>query len=231
MSQFIKNLTNNFQSFFNLFLESNCPLCERPTPQILCLSCTKQLYQSQISNPSQFWHKPVRVFGWGKYGGTLKRAIFATKYDHQPQLAKPLGNLLGEAWLTNPPSLERQITVIPIPMHPEKLKQRGYNQAELIAKTFCSTTGLKLNSTALARVKTTIAQHKLTTDQREKNLHNAFLLKKDLNQLLGSSILLLDDIYTSGATAKSAILALRKHKINVLGIVTVAIAGKSVLKL
>lgn len=230
INNFRNNFNNNLKSLLNIFLESNCPLCEGPTSEIICPGCTKKLYQSQISEPSKLWQEPFRVFGWGKYGGVLKRAIFATKYNNQPQLAKPLGYLLGEAWLKETPINHRQITVIPIPMHSSKEKQRGYNQAALIAKSFCEITGLKLNLTTLERSRSTEAQYGLNANQREKNLHNAFQIKGNPDELLKSSVLLLDDIYTTGATAKSAMLTLRKHKINVLGLVAVAIAlkGKSV---
>ncbi len=55
------------------------------------------------------WQEPVPVFGWGVYGGSLKRAIAAMKYENQPQIARPLGQWLGEAWLLNSPKC-RQTT-------------------------------------------------------------------------------------------------------------------------
>jgi predicted amidophosphoribosyltransferase len=72
-----------------LFLKSNCPLCDRPTPVELCEYCQRQLLGCQLKNPSHFWQEELPVFVWGNYTGVLKRAIAALKYENQPQLAVP----------------------------------------------------------------------------------------------------------------------------------------------
>ncbi len=223
----MQTFKNHLKTLLNSFLESNCPLCERSNSNVLCNYCVKQLDKCQIPNPNSLWQNPLPVFAWGRYGGVLKRAIAAMKYDNHPEIASILGQLLGEAWLLNAPSPEHKPIVVPIPLHPHKQKQRGFNQAALIAKSFCETTGLKLKSKGLERVRETEAQHSLSSSDRSKNLATAFSVGRDLYKPPLQPVLLLDDIYTTGATAKSAIQVLHESQITVLGIATSAAALKS----
>ncbi len=211
------------KGLLNLFLKSNCPLCQRPTSKEFCEDCQRQLQRCQMSNPNQFWQGQLPVFAWGGYGGAMKRAIAALKYENHPQLARPLGHWLAQAWLSSPVSPEIKLTVVPIPMHPSKVSKRGYNQAELLAESFCDFTGYPMRSHILERVRETEAQFSLSGTEREKNLAGAFAVGKDfLRSRPSTPVLLLDDIYTTGATAKSAAQTLAQHGIRVYGLVAVA---------
>jgi ComF family protein len=211
------------KGFLDLFLQSNCPLCQRATCGVFCENCTRQLQKCHHPQPQALWKPPIPVFSWGVYGGVIKRAIAVMKYDHQPQIARPLGQWLGETWLSHSLHQNQQILVVPIPMHASKQKQRGYNQAALIAQSFCQTTGLKLKLNGLMRVRETQAQFGLSVSDREKNLAEAFAIGADFPKIhQNASILLVDDIYTTGATAKSAVQTLRKSGITVLGLAAVA---------
>ena len=220
--------TGLVKSFLNLFLKSNCPLCQRPAAGEFCPYCHKQLQRCQLSDPGRFWHSQQRVFVWGEYGGALKRAIAALKYDGNPQLAKPLGGWLAEAWLSFPELAIDNLTVVPIPLHQEKLKERGFNQAELLAESFCELTGLPLQRHGLERVKNTQALFALTPQQRQAEMKNALSLGKDFRRRLPRDrVLLVDDIYTSGTTVKSAIQILKLSGISVYGTVALATPNKS----
>ncbi|MBD6615652.1 ComF family protein [Komarekiella sp. 'clone 1'] len=218
--------TKNFTGLLNLFLQSHCPLCQRATSQEFCQNCTKQLQNCHHKNPSFLWREPVPVFGWGMYGGSLKRAIAVMKYENQPQIARPLGQWLAEAWLLNLPKGYQRPVVVPIPLHATKQKQRNYNQAALIAQSFCQTTGLKLKLNYLVRVRETEAQFGLSASEREKNLTEAFAVGQEFRRLSDVPVLLVDDIYTTGATARSAVQTLRQCGIVVLGLAAVATAVK-----
>jgi ComF family protein len=219
--------TKHFKSFLNLFIQSNCPLCQRPTKSEFCPSCIKQLQKCQLNDPCVLWKEKTPVFAWGAYGGILKRAIAVMKYNDCPEIARPLGYWLGEAWLENLPSAEKKIAVVPIPLHPSKLQSRGFNQAALIAESFCEITGLQLRANGLQRVRETEAQYSLSLTQRENNLVEAFAIGKDLLRKPHNSILLIDDIYTTGATARSAIMTFAKMDISVIGLATCAGGIKS----
>ena len=219
--------TGLVKSFLNLFLKSNCPLCQRPAAGEFCPYCHKQLQRCQLTDPGRFWHSEQRVFVWGEYGGALKRAIAALKYDGNPQLAKPLGGWLAEAWLSFPELAIDNLTVVPIPLHQEKLKERGFNQAELLAESFCELTGLPLQRHGLERVKNTQALFALTPQQRQAEMKNALSLGKDFRRRLPRDrVLLVDDIYTSGTTVKSAIKILKMSGISVYGTVALATPNK-----
>lgn len=212
-----------------LFLKSNCPLCDRPTDAELCEFCQRQLQRCQLSHPTHFWKGELPVFVWGSYSGALKRAIAALKYDNQPQLARPLGHWLAQSWLNSAAATRaKKLTVIPIPLHAAKLKQRGYNQAELIAESFCQITGYKQHPQGLERVRQTEAQFGLSVQAREQNLTDAFVMgKRFYKHPPHSPVLLVDDIYTTGATVRAAVKSLRQQGIDVYGVVAIATSASN----
>ncbi|HAA30312.1 MAG TPA: ComF family protein [Cyanobacteria bacterium UBA8553] len=213
---------------FALFLKSNCPLCDRPTEIEVCEYCQRQLLRCQRRNPSKFWQGQLPVFIWGNYDGILKQAIAALKYHNQPQLAHLLGHYLGQAWIkSHKATRSEKLTVVPIPLHHTKLQQRGYNQAELIAQSFCEITRYKQQPLGLERIRATEAQFGLSVQEREQNLADAFVIGKNFNrQLTPSPVLFVDDIYTSGATVRSAAETLRRQGIQVYGVVAIATSSQ-----
>ncbi len=217
-----------WKSLLSLFLQDKCPLCQRNAKRIFCLDCQRQLEQCQFENKKRFWQGELPLFVWGKYDGTLKRAIASLKYDNNPQIGELMGFWLGKSWL-DALLLQKypKIIVIPIPMHPQKLKERGFNQAELIARTFCHFTGYPLNNKGLIRVKKTEALFSLKPQERKEQLNQAFALTKylSLKDKL-TPILLLDDIYTTGTTAQEAKKNLENRGFKVLGIAAIASSRK-----
>ncbi|MEB3359542.1 MAG: ComF family protein [Synechococcales bacterium] len=211
------------QSWLNLVFEAQCPLCQRSTAQVLCQDCDRQIQDCRLPKPAQHWGNDVPLFAWGRYGGSLKRAIAALKYHHTPQLGHPMGLWMADAWRRSPVAKERSLLVVPIPMYAEKQRQRGYNQAILLAQGFCNGTGLPLAVEGLVRVRQTEAQFGLSSDERERNLADAFQVSPSLSRRSRRrAVLLLDDIYTTGATVRSAIGELRRQSIPLYGVVTLA---------
>jgi ComF family protein len=207
---------------FNLFLQSPCPLCQRPTSGEFCSTCHDHLQQAQLADSGQLWASQA-LFAWGDYGGNLKQTIALLKYANAPHLARPLGQWLAQAWLASGLEPRRSFTIVPIPLHPDKQQKRGYNQAELIARSFCQFTGYRLQNQGLERIRSTEAQFNLSATQREQNLHQAFQVgQKCRDRLPSHPIILLDDIYTTGATARAAIQVLRRQGVSVRGMITVA---------
>ena len=215
-----------FQNLLSLFLKSHCPLCQRTTSRELCPYCIKQIQSCHKQNPAFLWKQPLPIFVWGNYGGAVKRAIAALKYENEPQIGYLLGAWLGESWLLHSPQPQQQPLIVPIPMHPKKQKQRGFNQAALIAAGFCNVTGCKLKVNGLERIKETEALFNLSPVQRQESLENAFGLGKDFRRHPNTQILLVDDIYTTGATVKAAVKTLEQHQITVLGVAAVATTNK-----
>ena len=213
-----------FKSFLSFFLESNCPLCDRSSEEVICTYCEEQLQECRFPNPSKFWYQDLPLFVWGSYDSNLRQAIKALKYNNQPQLAEPMGKWMGKAWLNSSVGLKNhQVIVVPIPSHPRKMAERGFNQAELIARSFCGFTGFSLQPSGLVRVKETEAMFSLNAQQRQENVADAFALGKSWQkQSPRLPILLLDDIYTTGATIKAAAQTLQKNGIKVVGAITLA---------
>lgn len=214
------------QPLLKLFLETRCPLCQRSTPGEVCPDCEHRLQRCRLDDPAQLWIPPLPIFAWGAYQGALKRAIACLKYENIPALARPLGHWMGDAWLKSPksPALNQQrLLVVPIPMYADKQAKRGYNQAELLAESFCEVTGLPLRSQGLMRIRDTQPQFGLSVTEREQNVSGSIRLGKDLSRRSPKlPVLLVDDIFTTGATARAAIAALRHHHIKVQGMITLA---------
>jgi len=180
-----------------------------------------------LPNPAGLWQGQLPVFAWGVYGSTLKRAIAALKYENQPQLARPLGRWLARSWLSSQ-LINTGLIVVPIPLYTSRQEERGYNQAALLAKSFCDTTGLRLQRMGLQRIRPTEAQFRISADAREKNLAMAFGLGSEFrSNRPNSPVLLLDDVYTTGATARAAAQILRQSGIQVYGLATISISRKS----
>lgn len=220
----------------NLFLSSPCPLCQRLGQPLLCQDCQQQLQDCRSPATNVGFSAPgesasaTQIVRWARYEGLIKRAIAQLKYHNTPALAYPLGEGLAQAWLQsqqvshqNPFRPSIRPWVIPVPMHPEKQRQRGFNQAELIARSFCRHTGLPLLAQGLQRVQATQAQFELSPAERHRNVAQAFaigpVLQKKRNR---RPVLLLDDIYTTGATVGAIAQVLAAAQIPVAGVVVVA---------
>lgn len=217
-------LNRVLKSFLSLFLQSSCPLCQRATETELCRYCQAQLVSYQWPNPSQAWQGDLPRFIWGQYDGKLKQAIAAFKYNHHPELGEFFGYALGESWLNSPISKTLpSLTLVPIPLHPRKLKERGFNQADRIAQGFSQITRYPLIAQGLIRVKDTAPLFDLNPEQRQATLHQALRVGNALKQLRSRRpILLVDDIYTTGATARESHKVLLAQGFTVVGIVAIA---------
>lgn len=216
------------QSLLSLFLAARCPLCDRPSNNLLCRYCQNQLHECELENPLELWQGDLPVFVWGNYEGVLKRAIAALKYANKPEIGEILGQLLAQSWLNNLPATPEKLVVIPIPLHSDKLHQRGYNQAAIIARAFAQINRFSYQERGLIRIRNTKAQFGLSISQRTENLANAFSVGKQLSPNLRSrAVLLIDDIYTTGATARAASETLRQSGATVCGLAAIATPKKA----
>ncbi|MGG6296105.1 ComF family protein [Leptolyngbya sp. AN02str] len=216
-----------FQPILNLVVSGRCALCKRTAAIAFCQDCERQLHQCQLDAPHACWQGELPMLAWGRYEGTLKRAIATLKYENHPELAQPLGRLAASPWQRVPKqtgaAARRKLLVVPIPIHAEKRQQRGFNQAELLAAAFCRATGLPLATQGLQRIKATTAQFGLSVSAREHNMTGAFAVGPTFKRpMRNTEILLFDDIYTTGSTARAAATTLRQEGLTVAGIVAIA---------
>lgn len=218
------------QALLDLFLTRSCLLCERTTPQVICPTCKRQIRQSRLATPLDSSHPGLPVLSWGRYEDTLRQIIRQLKYSGHPELANWLGLELGQTWQRHQSTTAtrslRPVVLIPIPLHPTKLKQRGFNQAERLAQGMGRVVQARVLGEGLLRVQATQAQHSLSREERQANLAHAFQVNPTyLTTLRPKTVWLVDDIFTTGATAQAAAQTLRQSGISVAGICTVARAG------
>jgi ComF family protein len=140
----------------------------------------------------------------------MRQAIHALKYDRLHAVARPLGQLLAEAIAKLAGEAPAEMLVIPVPLHRSKYAERGFNQARALAGEALRVLRqshpewrLTLAASTLMRQRATESQAGLTPRQRRLNLRGAFSLS-DPGQVAGRDVLLIDDILTTGATARAA---------------------------
>ena len=111
--------------------------------------------------------------------------------------------------------------IIPVPLHKKRYKERGFNQAALMAKELAELKEIKFENTALIKIKNTIPQTSLMAGPRASNVKGAFTLKHK-EKIKGKTVILVDDVYTTGATLKECSLTLLKGGVKEVKAVTVA---------
>ncbi len=172
-----------------------------------------------------------RAVAYGGYTGTLRALIHALKYDGILPVAERLGGLLAEAILkldSDSATPLGELLVVAVPLHAEKQKQRGFNHAELLAKAAVRELRLRrpewkltVMGGALERRKATLSQAGLSPHQRRANLRGVFFVPRP-ELVAGRDILLIDDIYTTGATARACSQVLRRAGAASVRVATVA---------
>ncbi|MCL6476719.1 MAG: ComF family protein [Firmicutes bacterium] len=142
------------------------------------------------------------------YEGAVKDAIHRLKYAAKPAVAPALAQLLIQAWhsaLSEP--LHAAQGVIPIPIHRERERERGFNQSVLLARHFCHAVGLSLWDDVLVRAVYRQPQVGLNAAQRAQNVKDAFRVVRS-EEIASKSVLLMDDVWTTGSTLNEAARAL-----------------------
>ncbi len=170
----------------------------------------------------------ARAVSFGTYDGRMRAAIHALKYDRIHPAASGLGSMLAAAIAQLAPDAPTELLVIPVPLHRAKQKERGFNQARALAE--CAIDALhkshpgwhlKLAPTTLMRLRSTESQAGLTPRQRRMNVRGAFKVS-DPSAVQGKTVLLVDDILTTGATARAAAQALTRSGAAAVYVATLA---------
>jgi ComF family protein len=207
---------------------TRAPLCDsccahiRPQTGSLCACCGEDLGIASFSIPTENPEalcQPcrlappafVKAVAYGAYHGELRALIHLLKYDAMQPVSRRLGDLLANSLEVYASSGEvpGQMLVVPVPMHSVKQRQRGFNHAELLAKEAIREMRhrhagwtLRLEANLLQRMRVTVSQAGLTTHQRRENLRGAFFVPSPA-RVAGKHVLLIDDIYTTGATVRA----------------------------
>ena len=137
------------------------------------------------------------------FEGVLREAVHRLKYRGVTALADPLGGLMAGYWTQHPMPAD---VVVPVPLHAARLRERGYNQAALLAREMTRRVGLAVDEQTLIRRRATTPQVELSGSQRKENVRDAFLCCG--HSLSGKQVLLVDDVCTTGATLEACAVAL-----------------------
>lgn len=163
----------------------------------------------------------VRAWSAAIYRGALRKCLHRFKYDHGSYLAPFLAALIAKR-LLQVDGLPTDPLIVPVPLDPKRLRDRGFNQAEILANEVAGLYGWQLGKKVLRRKRTTLPQAGLNAKERWANVSGAFVAEVGL---VGKEILLIDDIYTTGATVEAASQALIEAGADAVYVATVAVAS------
>lgn len=171
-----------------------CEMCGIPNTEDKCDSCA--------ANPPPYGKLRTIAF----YEAALQQAIHLFKFEKRTTLAKPLTQLLMQ-YIPDDFSIAEYDFILPIPIHKKRLRERGFNQATLLANGIAKITGVPVVTDVLTRYRNTSPQSSLDRETRQTNIIGAFELhKKEVVQ--DKRILVLDDVFTTGATVREAVKVL-----------------------
>jgi ComF family protein len=139
--------------------------------------------------------------------GGVRKAIHRLKYDGRHSLAVILARLMADHWQANPMPSD---LLAPVPLHPVRQRERGYNQADLLARALGDMISLPVVTTGFKRVRHTQPQTSLNAVDRRDNVQGAFLCqsRRD-NTIVGRRVVVIDDVCTTGSTLEACSLALK----------------------
>lgn len=206
-----------FRNILDLIFPRRCAVCDEPVGRMgkgvcracesgivyiktpFCMKCGKQLKQKAGEFCEDCMKKRhLYIQGIALYDyGSMSDSIFRFKYTGRQEYAMFYGKDLYEKcgrWL----SMVRPDALIPVPVHGSRKRKRGYNQSELIAKELSKWCGVPVNTKLIVRKKKTLPQKNLTREERQNNLKKAFKIYQ--NDVKLNTIVIIDDIYTTGST-------------------------------
>jgi ComF family protein len=157
------------------------------------------------------------------YENSTKELIHQFKYGKRVMLRRPLGLLAASHLDVFAAEFEADL-ILPVPLHKRRLKERGFNQAILLGEVFSKRWGVALSRNNLRRTRWTEPQVSLGATERAANVRGAFGISSD-KEILGKRIFLVDDVYTTGSTAKECSRILMKAGAAAVAVLTVARGG------
>ncbi|MEA1928994.1 MAG: ComF family protein [Candidatus Auribacterota bacterium] len=238
---------NSLLWFLHLFFPKECVHCGRildyRNREYLCFDCRKLIipvrpplceqcgrpFSGEIENPikcTDCREDPPR-FRRARSAflldGAGRSLVLKYKYSRNPYLSSPAIDWLLEIGEEEYDWSDYDL-VVPVPLHPRKARERGFNQSAVLASGLSRRTGIKLSRKGLIRTRYTGTQTRLSRNDRRENVRGAFRASESV-ELKGKSVLLVDDVYTTGATVNECAGVLIKAGVSMVDVLTLARAG------
>jgi ComF family protein len=222
----LRGLSNVASAALDLAFPATCAGCGREG-EPLCAGCGRALDARlelpggvPIGLPADLPAPLLQIEWCAPFGGPVRAALHQLKYAGERRLARPLGEAVARRWARVG---EGATTVVPVPVHADRERQRGYDQAALIAEVAATNLGLPCVR-ALERARETVAQFELGREERSANVAGAFRIRDSqaTAMIAGRWVLLVDDVVTTGATLAACGVALERAGAYAVSAVTVA---------
>ncbi|MBU0487112.1 MAG: ComF family protein [Bacteroidetes bacterium] len=201
--------------------------------KIICTSCLFHLpktgFSDMANNPvSEIFAGRVNLHSASAYlffrkTGSVQKLIHRLKYKGDKEVGEYLSKLFGEE-LMKSPLFSTATCVIPVPLHPKKLKKRGYNQAEVVADGIAAGMGICVNCKTLVRATFTETQTRKARFNRWQNVEGIFQIKSP-EELENQHVILCDDVVTTGSTLEACVNALQQIRNIKVSIASLAVAS------
>ncbi|MCL2683022.1 MAG: ComF family protein [Bacteroidales bacterium] len=204
------------KDLINLLYPLQCLACGKTLHQnepLICVECLFHLPKTNFHNdPSNavcrlFWGRAkvetATAFLFFSKSGKVQQLIHQLKYSKKPEVGIYLGKLFGKDLLKSP-NFQGIDVIIPVPLHPKKIKVRGYNQSDKIAFGLSQTMSVPVDTTSFVRGVATETQTRKSRFSRWENVKDVFAIANE-NALKNKHILLVDDVITTGATIEGCI--------------------------
>ena len=224
-------------NLLDLLCPHTCPMCgayveevkgERQKAKVLCEKCLQDLPRTEqaalLQNETEYvlagevhdFVKRMKVMHLDKAAAfmhyekdhPIQEAILKMKYADQPLIGQQLGHVAAMDMLYADFFDEIDV-IIPVPLHPRRMRERGYNQSEYIAKGISEVTGIPVDTTHVTRIKNTPKQALQSGEGRKHNVADAFAVNHP-EQLYRKHILVVDDLITTGETMRSCLKAMKQ---------------------
>lgn len=228
-------LSRVFRGLIDLAFPATCLGCgERVArPQsILCLPCIRAVDRADEMEIDERLRRLPEAreavdFAFALWifdkGGILQHVHHALKYGNRPTYGVLLGQIIGTALVQKYERRPPPEIIVPVPLHRSRLYERGYNQSERLAAGIADAMHLPIEDGILKRPRPTSSQTRLSREKRWVNLDGAFCVAEDA-EIDGRSVLLVDDVLTTGATAGAAAHALKERRAYRVDLATLAFA-------
>ena len=224
------SLCNECMEAVSWIPERHCEKCGRPLsgndPGSVCFGCAGR---EASARPFSF----DKGHACAVYGAAAQSMIFALKYGGRSDIGDILGEILYDRMAAEYGSgalKDMYDYVIPVPVHRDRKEKRGYNHADIIGKSFAAKAGISCEPNIMIRTKVTVPMKGLSPEQRSANIRGAFEVRKHRRPMIeGSSLLIVDDIFTTGSTIDEMARVLREAGAARVDFIAFAAAGDMVL--